>query len=364
MPRARCVQLLTVALLCLAAMPVRAAGANPGTLPKLIAEAEKEGTVVVYSTTDAAIAAPLLKDFGALYPRIKVEYNDLNSTELYNRFVSEVAAGAGSADLLWSSAMDLQMKLANDGYVADYPSPETDALPAWAVWKGEAWGTTFEPIVFVYNKRLVKLEEAPQTHADLVKLLRAQRDRFKGKLTAYDPERSGVGFLLITQDARIDPGFDDAARAYGSAGIKLYTSIGAMLERISSGEHLLGFNIFSTYAAARQKKDPSIGIVFPKDYTLVMSRIALVPKAARHPAAARAFLDYILSARGQQVIAHQAGLGSVRRDVTGEGTAAALSASMGSTLQPIPVSPALLVYLDQSKRLEFLARWQQALRAK
>ncbi len=364
MPRARVVHLLTAALLCLGVAPALAAGVNPRTSPKVIADAEREGTVVVYSTTDAAIAAPLLKDFGALYPRIKVEYNDLNSTELYNRFVSEVAAGAGSADLLWSSSMDLQMKLANDGYVADYPSPEADQLPAWAVWKGEASGTTFEPIVFVYNKRLMKPEEAPQTHADLVKLLRAQKDRFKGKLTAYDPERSGVGFLLITQDARIDPGFGEAARAYGSVGIKLYTSIGAMLERISSGEHLLGFNIFSTYAAARQKKDPAIGIVFPKDYTLVMSRIALIPKAAKHPNAARAFLDYILSARGQQVIAHQAGLGSVRRDVTGEGTAAALVASMGSTLEPIPVSPALLVYLDQSKRLEFLARWQQALRAK
>ena len=365
MSRTRAVQLLAVATLSLAAGRATAAGANPRTAAQTIAAAEKEGTVVVYSTTDAAIAAPLLKDFAALYPKIKVEFSDLNSTELYNRFVSEVAAGGGSGDFLWSSSMDLQVKLANDGYIAEYQSPEADQLPPWAVWKNEAYGTTFEPLVFVYNKRLLKPDEVPQSHADLVKLLRTQKDRFKGKITAYDPERSGVGFMLMTQDARADPAlFDDAAKAYGAAGIKLYTSVGAMLERVSSGEHILAFNIFGSYAAARQKKDPSLGIVFPKDYTLVLSRIALVPKAAKHPNAAKVFLDYLLSARGQELVAHGAGLGSVRQDVKGEGTAAALNASMGATLKPIPVGPSLLDYLDQTKRLAFLNRWQQALGTK
>jgi iron(III) transport system substrate-binding protein len=362
MLKSRLAQLCSLALLALPA--AAAAGTAPRTAPQVVAAAEKEGSVVIYSTTDSKIADPLLKDFAVLYPKIKVEYNDINSTELYNRFISEVAAGAGSADVLWSSAMDLQMKLANDGYAAAYQSPETDMLPPWSIWKGEAYGTTFEPIVFVYNKRLLKPEEAPQTHAELTKLLRAQKDRFKGKLTAYDPERSGVGFLLLTQDARTDPGYEEAAKAYGSVGVKLYTSIGAMLERITSGEHILGFNIFSSYARAKQKKDPSLEIVYPKDYTLVMSRIAILPKAARHPNASKVFLDYLLSGRGQEIVAHSVGLGSIRTDVTGDGTAASLGASMGSTLKPIPVSPALLVYLDQAKRLEFLNKWQQALGTK
>jgi iron(III) transport system substrate-binding protein len=359
-------RIATLCCLALLALPsaATAGGANPRTAPKVIADAEKEGSVVIYSTTDSKIADPLLKDFAALYPKIKVEYSDLNSTELYNRFISEVAAGGGSGDVLWSSAMDLQVKLANDGYAAAYQTPEADQLPAWSNWKGEAFGTTFEPIVFVYNKRLLKPEEAPQTHAELAKLMRDQKDRFKGKLTAYDPERSGVGFLLLTQDARTDPSFEEAARAYGSVGVKLYTSIGAMLERIQSGEHILGFNVFSSYARSKQKKDPSLEIVFPKDYTLVMSRIAILPKAARHPNASKVFLDYLLSARGQEIVAHGVGLGSIRTDITGEGTAAALGAAMGNTLKPIPVSPALLVYLDQAKRLEFLNKWQQALGTK
>lgn len=67
--------------------------------------------MVVYSTTDTATAGPLIKDFQVLYPGISVEYNDMNSTEIYNRFISERAAGAVPADMLWGSSMDLQIKL-------------------------------------------------------------------------------------------------------------------------------------------------------------------------------------------------------------------------------------------------------------
>src|SRR3954447_15831983 len=107
-----------------------AAGAHAQALPEgypasyqaTIDAAKKEGKVVVYSSTDAASAGPLLKDFQAAYPGITVEYNDLNSTELYNRFISEAASNTRGGDLLWSSAMDLQVKLVQDGYGQAYVS--------------------------------------------------------------------------------------------------------------------------------------------------------------------------------------------------------------------------------------------------
>ena len=356
---------LFACLVCIG--PTREAAAadddRPATAKEVISAAEQEGKITVYSTTDSALVQPLLKDFAALHPKIPVEYTDMNSTELYNRVISEAGAGAVAADVLWSSAMDLQVKLANDGYAATYASPELSHLPKWASWRNEAFATTFEPIVFVYNKRLVKAEEAPQSHADLRKALETSPDRWKGKITSYDPERSGIGFLLITQDSKFDPEFAQTERAYGKASVKLYTSVGAMLERIGSGEHLLGFNIFGSYALARQKKDPSLAIVYPKDYTLVMSRIALVPKAAKHQNGAKVFLDYLLSKRGQRLLA-KGMLFSIRDDVEGEATAAALTKQLGGTLKPLPVGPALLDYLDQAKRLEFLKHWQQALGTK
>src|SRR5258708_19980016 len=74
----------------------------PADYAKIVEGAKKEGKVVIYSTTDAVAANPLIKDFEALYPGIKVEYSDLNSTELYNRFIAKAAANNGTADVLSS----------------------------------------------------------------------------------------------------------------------------------------------------------------------------------------------------------------------------------------------------------------------
>ncbi|MGC1622932.1 MAG: ABC transporter substrate-binding protein, partial [Pseudolabrys sp.] len=241
----------------------------PADYSKIVDAAKKEGKVVVYATTDAVAANPLIKDFETLYPGIKVEYSDLNSTELYNRFIAEAAANNGTADVLWSSAMDLQVKLVADGQAAAYPSPEIKALPKWAVWKDSAYGTTYEPITFVYNKRLVPEADVPKDHTDLLKLLNAKPDFYKGKITAYDPERSGVGYLFCNEDIKDFPQAWDLFKAMGKAQAKLYTSAGAMMERVTSGEHLIAYGIFGSYALGRSKNDPNLGIVLPKDYTMV-----------------------------------------------------------------------------------------------
>jgi hypothetical protein len=66
----------------------------PADYQAIIAAAEQEGSVVVYSTTDSASADVLLKDFRALYPKVQIRHHDLNSTEVYNRYLSETAANA------------------------------------------------------------------------------------------------------------------------------------------------------------------------------------------------------------------------------------------------------------------------------
>jgi iron(III) transport system substrate-binding protein len=334
----------------------------PANYADTIAAAKKEGKVVIYSTTDTASANPLIKDFQSLYPGISVEYNDMNSTELYNRFISERAAGGGSADVLWSSSMDLQIKLVSDGGALAYASPELPHVPNWAVWKNEAFGTTYEPIAIVYNKRLLSGDEIPQSHADMMRVFTQKAEKVKGKVTTYDIEKSGVGFMLITQDSKHNPAFWDFVKALGAAGPRFQSSSGTMMERISSGENVLGFNIFSSYALLRAKKDPSIGVVYPKDYTLVMSRVMFASKGAKNPNAAKLWVDYILSKRGQTIVANQAELGSIRADVEGDQTLAGLTKTLGATLKPIPVGPELLSFLDQTKRLEFLKHWQQAIK--
>lgn len=336
----------------------------PDDYQDLVDAARQEGKVIVYSTTDMSLARPLVKDFEKMYG-IKVEYNDMNSTELYNRFMSESAANSTSADVLWSSAMDLQVKLVNDGLIASYDSPESANLPKWAKYQQQAYGTTFEPLAIVYNMRLIPASEVPKTRTDLTRLLLSQSDRFKGKVTTYDIEKSGVGFNYLTQDVHVDGKATwELVRAIGACGPKLQSSTGAMMERISSGENLIGYNILGSYAYAKARKDKSIGYVFPKDYTQVVSRLVTISKRAAHPSAARLLTDYLLSRRGQTIIANDANLYSIRADVVGETSMAGLTKELGATLKPIEIGPRLLVYLDQSKRLAFLRQWQSAIKGR
>jgi iron(III) transport system substrate-binding protein len=96
----------------------------PARYAETISSANREGKLVIYSATDLPAAAPLLKEFRAHYPRIEVDYQNMSSIEVYKRFVSESVEGGRSADVLWSPAMDLQMKLVNDGQAQPYKSPE------------------------------------------------------------------------------------------------------------------------------------------------------------------------------------------------------------------------------------------------
>lgn len=357
-----CMVLFSVAGAPQAQVPPGYPASYPASYQAIVDGAKKEGKVVLYASTDAAAARSLIKDFEAAFPGVKVEYNDMNSTEMYNRFVSERAAGTASGDVLWSSAMDVMVKLVNDGYALAYSSPESTALPDWARFQKQAYGTTYEPIGFVYNKRLLQPNEVPQTHADFAKLLKAQPDKFKGKVTTYDIEKSGAGFLFLSQDDRAGgKGAWDVVRAMGQSGVRLQSSTGTMMERVSSGENLIAYNQILSYAYNKAKKDPSIGYAYPKDYTLVISRVTLISQDAKHPNAAKLWTDYVLSKRGQTLIANEAGLFAIRSDVTGEATISHLTKQLGDSLKPVPIGASLLVYLDQAKRLEFLKQWKAAL---
>jgi iron(III) transport system substrate-binding protein len=358
---------LAAALLAAASCTALAQGTPagyPADYAQTVAAAKKEGKVVIYSALDTKAAQPLIKDFVALYPDIKVEYNDMNSTEMYNRFIAESASGQGSADVMWSSAMDLQVKLVDDGQAMAYKSPEASKLPSWAVYKDQAYGTTYEPAVFIYNKRLVTGDEIPQDHAAFAKLINSKVDKYKGKVTTYDIEKSGVGFMFVVQDAKYFPGMKDLEKGFGATQYKVYSSTGNMLEKVSSGEHLLGYNVLGSYALVRAKKDQSLGVVLPKDYTLVLSRVMFIGKQAKNPNAAKLWTDYVLSQRGQKLIGSDVELFAIRNDVDAEYTAAKLNQQLGSNVKPIPVSAEIVTYLDQKKRLDFLNNWKQALAAK
>lgn len=333
----------------------------PDSYQTIINMAANEGRLVIYAGADVELASPLIKDFETLYPAIKVEYSDINSSALFKRFTEETAEGQYRADVVWSVAMDSQMKLANDGYAQAYNSPELDKLQDWAHWRNEIFGTTFEPVAMVYNKKLLASAEVPHSHAQLVDLLKSQAARFRGKVVTYDVARTGSGFLFITQDIKQYPGTWNLIQTLGASRVRLMTSTDEMLDRISSGECLLGYNLIGSYALTRALHDPNIAVITPSDYTLVISRLIFISRHAPHPNAARLWVDYLLSRRGQTMMAEKANMHSVRNDIEGIDSGAQLYKLLGHAIKPVVVGPGLLVNLDHAKRIELLRHWSQAM---
>ena len=101
-----------------------------------------------------------------------------------------------------------------------------------------------------------------------------------------------------------------------------------------------------------------IGVVLPRDYTLSMSRVVVIPRAAPDPVAAKLFVDYLLSPRGQAAVAAAPGL----RPLVQPGGGAGFPPGATGSAQPITLGPALLVFLDRMKRERFLADWEAAVR--
>ncbi|MCG5237352.1 ABC transporter substrate-binding protein [Xanthobacter oligotrophicus] len=313
------------------------------------------GALSVLSSIDLVEMGELLEDWRARYPDIKLTYRHKNSLDVYSDVV-ECNEARPCPDLAWSSAMDLQIKLVNDGYAARHETAAASVLPPWAVWRNEAFGVTAEPIVLVYNKMRVPPEDVPRTHADFIRLLREKGAAYRGKVAAYDPERSGTGFLFWNSDVRITSETWQLVRALGRTGPKLYSFAHTMLDRVSDGDHLFAYNMISSYARARAMEEPALGVVTFEDYTLVMTRIALIPKQAPHPEQAHLFLEFLLSREGQSDLARRA-FGAVRLDMTTPGDAGADPAR----LRPIHVGPQLLTYQDQSKRRIFFREWRKTL---
>ncbi len=326
----------------------------------LEAQANRERALTIWSVTDAASVAPLLDRFRKHYPGIMVKYIDLPARILYTRFLVDADAGRGTADFLWSSAMDLQIKLVNDGYSQSYMSPERANMPDWAAWKNEAWGITAEPIVFAYNRRqMAQFGTVPGTHPDLLRFLRDNRSRIQGRIASYDPAVSAVGYLYLAEDKQANRNTWDMVSAMGRAGVRLYPTTEAILAELATGRLAFAYGMIGSYALEAQARHPDIGVIVPRDYDLIMSRIAMIPKGARHPAAAKLFLDFLLSREGQALLASRY-LTPVRTDI-------ALPPNLRiatDSARAIRVGPSLLVHQDQLTRAKFLRDWARALAGK
>ncbi|HSF92264.1 MAG TPA: ABC transporter substrate-binding protein [Paracoccaceae bacterium] len=314
-------------------------------------------TLTLRGTTDIAAFSPVMLAFLTENPNLQIRYEQWGSNDLFALTQADCVSGQFGADMVISSAIDLQVKLVNDACAQPYRSSLTDLLPATSRWRDEIWGVTREPAVIVYNNTLLSAEEAPTSRFDLLDLLRTQEDRFRGNVATYDIEASGLGYLFAFADSQQASTFGALLESFGRTDAVATCCSAEIITGVAEGEYLIAYNVLGSYALNRAADDPRIAIVLPSDYTLMLTRVAIIPAAATEPERAGAFLDFMLSDSGKRALMSANLLVSLSGSDT-EGSV--LEQPVTSSVRPIPLSPALLVGSDAHKRMLLLERWRGA----
>jgi iron(III) transport system substrate-binding protein len=274
-----------------------------------VAKAEAEGEVVYYGHDGEAGIKTLLDAFRADFPKIKTSYVRLQTGALYAKVTAERSAGRFGVDVLQLSDISPVIDFQKKGGWESYASPE------YAAYKAEYQstpagfygvpGVSFAGIS--YNRSKVKAEQAPKTWKDINSP--AFKDGISAKLATSGMQhaqwyilRKMYGNDFWQEFAKQRPkGFD--ARA------QLFDRLAKGEDRVCALAEYAGYTLY-------QEKGADIDFVAPPEGMPAIAIYIGVVNKAPHPEAAKLFVDWALSKRGQQVYQNQKILlyGSVRPD--------------------------------------------------
>ncbi|MBE2276693.1 MAG: extracellular solute-binding protein [Rhodobacteraceae bacterium] len=335
----------------------------PETYGEIVEGSRSENRLVIYSNMAAEQWAPVIDGFNARYPWIQVETLDLASSEVLERFLAETGTGASSADLLVTVAPDAWQNILKRDVLQDYASPEAPHMPDWSIPEPGFYTVGVDPTLIVWNKQMLTPEQVPSGLGDLAAKITEHPGAFPpGSLTTYSAHTGSYGYTLAhAVAARHGDAFWEWAAVFGPL-TRPERANGQMLEKLTTGEYVLGYFIGAA-TTWNMVKDPQraeiLGWSFVSDGNPMTLRGMGIPDVAGNPNAAKLMLDTLLSHEGQVNLA-KGGRTPLRPDVTpedigGAPTFASISEALGD-VEPILIDydPALLT--DQQ---EFVARWKQ-----
>jgi len=264
--------------------------------PKLLAAAQKEGEVVFYTTQIVdQILRPLIKVFGTVAPGVQVKYVRADGLGLVVRMTNEARAGRVQADM-WCMVDGVQALL-RGGMATEFEVPSAKGLPPGLVDPNKRWIALNTGVrSAAYNTQLIPPEHAPRSYQDLL------NPRFKGKIVWNPKSMTGAWGFISTVIKGMG---DEQGMAYLRALAKqdvvpLPIAIRAVLDRVIAGEYAIGLEMNNTHAAISAAQGAPVKWVAldPVSETL---QVAGVAKGAKHPNAARLFIDFMTSKAGQEI---------------------------------------------------------------
>ena len=265
---------------------------SPSNWSDIVAAAEREGTVVFYSSLVPATLEPLIKAFETKYPKIRVQNVRNVEAVLIPKIQQEQEVNAPGADLVSVNILDFYDEQAAKKLLVQPVGPNVAKYPADALHKGIAPIISGFPMGFAYNSDLVK--EPPKTYADFL------RPEFKNSIGTILAGASPAVTFWYDWLRKTNPGYWEALAKQEP---KLYPSTIPMTQAIAAGE--IKATIFANPGGVKILADQGAPVKFvlpeiPEVYGSIYP-VAIL-KNAKNPNAAQVFADFLMSEQGQMFL--------------------------------------------------------------
>jgi ABC-type Fe3+ transport system substrate-binding protein len=261
---------------------------NKLSLADLYAGAKKEGTLTLNSGASDDDLKIIAADFNKLYPGIKIKHFEQQGEDSAAKMAAEAKAGVHKTDVL-DIDQNTIYAVAQLGLLAKYTPPEgakfdTRLKKPWYT----GYRIQIKPIS--YNTDKVKGADIPTGYNDLLD------PKWKNKICAESDEISVFGNML-------DAMGEKAGLAYWKTlhehGLRLISGQNNVVQALESGDCSIAQSANVHSIAKEMDKGAPVAWVKTDPLYAIAGAIGVAADAP-HPYAARLWVNYVLSDRGQQ----------------------------------------------------------------
>ncbi len=260
-----------------------------------------ESKLVVVTSYPKDLTGPFKKAFEQKHPSTTVEILQ-KKTSAGVKYIQETSQG-NSSDLMWASAPDAFEVLKADGLLSKY-TPVATGIPekigSYPINDPDGYYIGFAGSGYgiMWNTRYLKAKNipVPKEWADLKKPV------YHNHVGMSAPSRSGTTHLTVEtvlQGEGWDKGWASWKEMGGNFKMVTERSFGVP-EGVNSGDFGIGI-VIDFFGFSSKATGFPVDFVYPTVTTLVPANIAIV-KAAPHPGAAAAFIEFLLSVEGQALL--------------------------------------------------------------
>ncbi|MGE5508033.1 MAG: extracellular solute-binding protein [Chitinophagales bacterium] len=282
-----------------------------GLSATVFAAPEIEDELVVITPVAKFVSDASLKDFAAFAKEkyginVKVSAINAGTPVAFGRITEW--NGRPQADVFWGGESALFDKLAEKGLLEKLNLPKDiwDDIPATIGKpkplpikdpKGFWVGTTLEPYGIAWNPTLLKRLGVPdiKTWSDLL------NPKLKGWVAQCTPDRSSSNhatYEVLFQMWGLDKGWEYAEKLGANTGIFTTRSVDVP-SVVAKGEFAVGFGVPSYMAFENVLAGYDVKYVAPKNAFVTCEPMGIL-KGSKNPKAAKAFVEFVLSERGQE----------------------------------------------------------------